>query len=679
MTAAANKWVLIGGFLLGLPSVLAVQPPSGAPSFPEWYHPPANLDVVPKRPTPGRFLRKRDVKALKQAAISIMQEALSVKDGNFKVTSDFQDSHNGVYHYYCEMRWNNLTVVNADANVNLDSTGQLLSIGASWPNMTDVKVDAPAPDQRITASQAVLSFAKSINQAVDAASLQETKEGEDVVVSGAPFALDAITAKVQYYRTSAALNEVWGLRVRTVDHYFNAQVATKDGSVLAVGDWASNAIATKADFQAMMGRQMGRQGMLTKRQDPKQPNPTYLAVPFPVNDLLNGDTRVNLTGPLDRTASPDGWHTVKNKQGGNVEFDGTAGNNCIAQQNRAQVDIPVPGTGRPERTNFTYVFPVDDRNLQPPQYENASVSNLFFVTNAVHDILYQYGFDERAGNFQNDNFGRGGRGNDAVIANAQDGSGFNNANFLAPPDGENGRMNMFMFNQVPGALRDAALENDIIVHEYVHGLSTRLTGGPDNSNCLNSNQAGAMGEGWSDYVAVSFQMKPEDTRERNVGVGVYVTGRPSGVRRFPYSTSLEVNPHTYADLQRIAPGDVHSGGEVWAAMLYEVYWNMVDKLGFEPDPLKAKSGRGNTVLLQTVIDGMKLQPCNPSFIQARDAILLADRNNNNGAHQCDIWAGFAKRGLGFSARGDLQNANDLPPECQNRPVGAAARPANKRV
>ena len=37
------------------------------------------------------------------------------------------------------------------------------------------------------------------------------------------------------------------------------------------------------------------------------------------------------------------------------------------------------------------------------------------------------------------NYGRGGLGSDSVTADAQDGSGTNNANFATPPDGTNPR------------------------------------------------------------------------------------------------------------------------------------------------------------------------------------------------------------------------------------------------
>jgi len=74
-----------------------------------------------------------------------------------------------------------------------------------------------------------------------------------------------------------------------------------------------------------------------------------------------------------------------------------------------------------------------------------AVQNLFFHNNRIHDILYSHGFTEAAGNFQDDNFGLGGTGGDAVLAEAQDGSGTDNANFSTPRDGRNGRMQMYLW------------------------------------------------------------------------------------------------------------------------------------------------------------------------------------------------------------------------------------------
>lgn len=55
----------------------------------------------------------------------------------------------------------------------------------------------------------------------------------------------------------------------------------------------------------------------------------------------------------------------------------------------------------------------------------------FSTANMFHDLFYRYGFDEASGNFQNFNFGRGGKQGDAVVAQVQDGQAMNNAMFGA--------------------------------------------------------------------------------------------------------------------------------------------------------------------------------------------------------------------------------------------------------
>ena len=112
----------------------------------------------------------------------------------------------------------------------------------------------------------------------------------------------------------------------------------------------------------------------------------------------------------------------------------------------------------------------------------------------------------------------------------------------------------------------------------------------------------------------------------------------------------------------------HLVGSIWAQALWEVYWNLVAKHGFDADLYQGTGG--NNLALQLVIDGLKLQPCNPGFVQGRDAILLADQVNNSGDNQCEIWAGFAKRGLGVGADsgsvfqlGDETESFDVPASC----------------
>ncbi len=202
---------------------------------------------------------------------------------------------------------------------------------------------------------------------------------------------------------------------------------------------------------------------------------------------------------------------------------------------------------------------------------------------------------------------------------------------------------------------DAALDNGIIAHEYGHGISTRLTGGRMNSSCLNSDEQ--MGEGWSDFFALILTHRPGDKGSDARGIGNYAVGTPpdgSGIRRYPYSTDMNINPQTYKDIRNTtAP---HPVGEVWSDILWDVYWRFVDNYGFDMDWNNETSG--NFLAAQLVVEAMKIQPCNPDFIKGRDAILKADSLLHGGKHGLYIWESFARRGVGYYASaGNTRNDN----------------------
>ncbi len=210
--------------------------------------------------------------------------------------------------------------------------------------------------------------------------------------------------------------------------------------------------------------------------------------------------------------------------------------------------------------------------------------------------------------------------------------------------------------------RDGSLDNSIIAHEYGHGISTRLTGGPSNSGCLtpgaqtgDAEEAWGMGEGWSDFFALVMTVRPGDTGSKKRGIGTYANKESTdgrGIRSFPYSTDMNINPHTYDDI--LFESLPHGIGSVWSAMLWDLYWAFSDAYGWDPD-VYAGTG-GNNIAIQLVMDGLKLQQCNPGFIEARDAILQADQINNNGVNECLIWEVFARRGLGWNADGGDENS-----------------------
>lgn len=521
----------------------------------------------------------------------------------------------------------------------------------------------------------------------------------------------------------------------------------------------------------------------------------YRVFALPVESPAHGN-RSLVVNPADPIASPYGWLDVNGQPG--PEYNYTRGNNVWAYEDRANDNTPSANESA-TGVNSVFDFPFDP-NAEPAVNLEASITNLFYMNNMMHDIAYRFGFDEPAGNFQQNNYGRGGAANDAVRAEALDGGGENNANFSTPADGSSGRMQMYLWSgesgnvvrvngpvlvqgtyyaqaasgwgaqitttpvtgdvvitddgsggddatkncnppindlkgkiamidrgvcqfgqkaliaQQAGAIGciicnfedatigmaagnfgaqvtipvvmmskpncdllrqyagfglnislvrptvagpqrlDGSFDNGIIAHEYGHGISNRLTGGPSQAGCLGN--AEQMGEGWSDWFTLITSVRPGDVPKQRRGVGTFVLRQPNdgvGIRRVPYTTDMSINPHTYGTVANSA--GVHAIGEVWATVTWDLYWAFVEKYGYDPDWTNPNSG--NYRAIQHVMDGMKLQPCSPGFIDGRNAIRLANILNYNGADTCLISEVFARRGMGiFASQGNSNNSGD---------------------
>ncbi len=200
-------------------------------------------------------------------------------------------------------------------------------------------------------------------------------------------------------------------------------------------------------------------------------------------------------------------------------------------------------------------------------------------------------------------------------------------------------------------------DNGIIAHEYGHGISSRLTGGASRSSCLNNDEE--MGEGWSDFFGLVVTQQEGDIGENPRGIGTYVIGQPvgsRGIRRSPYSINRSVNDQTMNDIRGTGTAP-HPVGEIWAGVLWDVYWLFIDQYGY--DGTWKNEDAGNHKALSLVMAGLKLQPCSPGFIEGRDAIIEADRMMFDGIHECLLWNAFAARGIGFDAiGGNRQNRDD---------------------
>jgi hypothetical protein len=238
----------------------------------------------------------------------------------------------------------------------------------------------------------------------------------------------------------------------------------------------------------------------------------------------------------------------------------------------------------------------------------------------------------------------------------------------------------------PG-IRDGDFENGIIVHEYGHGVSNRLTGGPA-VNCLSGEEQ--AGEGWSDYYAIVMLLDPAlDNPNLPRGMGPYALYEPNrqgaGIRPRPYTRDMAIQPFTYDSIKTggwlngTSLAIPHGVGHGWAAVLWDMTWDLIEKHGFNPDLYGAWNSGGNNRSLQYVTDGLKLQGCAPGFVASRNGIIAATEALG-GADTCTVWAAFARRGLGYSAvqgasadADDNTEAFDTHPSCR----GGVTKPENE--
>lgn len=401
-----------------------------------------------------------------------------------------------------------------------------------------------------------------------------------------------------------------------------------------------------------------------KNDEPQGPSvvngASYRVIPYPAESPSHpGGAPALVTDPWN--LAPGNATSLKWHSDGTNDWTYSRSNNVWAYHDRTSPFNQAPSVAKsaqsttsPDPLTFNFIpdFAVAPTQTTPVQNQQFNITNLFYWNNIIHDLVYQYGFDEVSGNFQVNNQGRGGLGNDYVRAEAQDGGGSNNANFATPVDGQLPRMQMYLWSGNPQ--KDGDVDNGIIVHEFGHGISNRLTGGPAQDACLSSGEQ--MGEGWSDYYSLmatqdwaTSQLTDGFTKPR--GIGTYALGQATsgtGIRSQRYCTNFAINNKVYTPSIPAAP---HDRGEIWCAALWDMTWNIINQVGsINPNLFNAAGTGGNSIALKLVTEGMKLQPCNPGILDGRDAILQADQILYNGAYRCAIWTAFARRGMGFDAQ-----------------------------
>ncbi|WP_412061976.1 M36 family metallopeptidase [Rubrivirga sp. IMCC45206] len=591
------------------------------------------------------------------------------------VTAGHRSARSGLSYVYVQQRLDGIDVVDGQVTVAVDAHGDVVhTAGALVPGL--VGTSAPAVDVAAALRLAAHSVGAPVPPltpvATGAGPAQETTFA---IVAGVP-----VTARLVYAaRPREGVALAWELLVPTPggDDVWQVRLDAIDGLVFSAADLvvSEHAAPTAGRAVAGVGRRAAAVPLAFVEAAPVAADgASYRVYPAPYESPIHAPTappadgRALVVEPAG-AASPFGWHDTDGVAG--PEYTITWGNNVRAYQDRANDNSGAVSDSPDGGPALSFDFPLD-LTLAPSAYTDAAVTNLFYWNSVIHDLTALYGFDEAAGNFQQTNYSGAGAGGDYVRAEAQDGGGTNNANMYTPADGSAPRMQMYEWTTGTPRI-DGDFDAGIVVHEYGHGVSNRLTGGPAQAGCLGN--AEQMGEGWSDYLGLMLTQQVGDTGPTRRGIGTYALDQPTtgaGIRPAPYSTDLAINPFTYADSQTQAIP--HGVGFVWATALWEVTWELIDAFGFDPDLTNLGAEAGNHIALALVMEGMKLQPCSPGFVDGRDAILAADAalypdpaRPGLGRHHDLLWAAFARRGLGVSAdqgsstsNADNVEAFDLP-------------------
>ncbi len=747
---------------------------------------------------------------------------LDEADLDFTLGQDsYVSDHTGVTHVFLQQHVNQIPVYRAQTQINVLPDGRILNATSSFEAHAITRANAPTP--ALSAADSIRAAARDLGLDNFQPEARASQPGDDdqPTFAGSVLSAEDIRPRLVYAPWQGQLRLAWQFMLDRFD---------RDSRLLDVRYDAQTGVLLDSDdyVEQFDAKQPGRAEAASKAAGH---NVEYRVIPLGQESPIHAGPGHSLVrNPHRENASPFGWHDTRNNpRTGQPEYLVTRGNNVRAQWDlyagNVNADSYRPlGVWDASTLTLSFDFPWDP-DAAPDGTVNRlpATVNLFYWNNIIHDVMYQYGFNEPAGNFQFNNYQRGGAQNDGVIADALDGSmanpaSTNNANFSTPVDGGSGRMQMFRWTspggvQVtspfaetytspvpsdwggafatpisgqivpvqssssggegcegpyvnatdvagnialvqrgscefgvkalvaqqngaigviiynnggdPGGMaggasgaavtiptmglmttedgtalaqaaatdavyatmsrqlyadRDSDFDAAIMVHEYGHGISYRLTGGP-NSNCLSGNEQ--QGEGWSDYFALMLTMT-DAVCEAPRGIGNYANFDPVdglGIRAYPYSPDMSINPFTYNSIATQAVP--HGVGSVWATMLWDMSCKLMDRYGYEPDVYSR--GGGNGMALQLVVDGEKLQGCYPQFVKSRDGILAADAalaavtDTDYLSNRCIIWHSFARRGVGKNASAGSYNSNTdqtedytVPAECESFTVDVQA-------
>ncbi len=732
--------------------------------------------------------------------------SLQISEGDLNdmyVANAYYDEKTGLYMVYAQQTYKGAGIYNAIQTMAFKNN-KLVAKSGSRLAKPAIKANQMDGKSAISAADALRSAAKHLQVALPASFSPQgiLKNGHAMNFGTLNVAFNEITTELMWYpQASGQLRLGWQVELAPTTSSDNWLVRID----AATGEYFGKVNLTiscqfgnvengcNTDIDAATSSALNFDG---QPEPPPTNSASFNVIPYPFESPSHhGDSLTIVTNPWDLAGPGNNATTLQWNSTSAIDYNISRGNNVWAAEDSDGGN----GTGKADTSttafpNLTFTRPFDfNTSTTTGNNQKAAITNLFYWNNIVHDLSYQYGFTEPAGNFQADNLGRGGIGADYVIADAQDGGGSNNANFSTSGDGNRPRMQMYLWGSdatkmchvlapvglagfkkgaesafsnanklsthpngvegevvyyndesggghgacvapsnnltgkialiaasgctyivkvknaqnagaiaaiviatganptamngtdntitIPAIMISAAdgqamaaqlalstvnvklgapqridgdLDNGVVIHEYTHGISTRLTGGPASAGCLGN--AEQMGEGWSDFFALmattNWATSSLNDTLKLRPMGTYAYGQTlegDGIRTYPYSIDMSINPWTYAGVSSTG-GEPHNVGEIWCTVLWDMTWDLIKQKGITPNLFDASATGGNNVAMQLVTEGMKLQPCSPGFIDGRDAILKADSLLYGGEHTCAIWKAFARRGLGYNAK-----------------------------
>lgn len=790
------------------------------------------------QPSPAYFLN-----LFKKNAASIGVAANDLN--NWRISDAHLDKQTNSVFVYLQQTYMGVDI---DKAVNSVSFKNEKFITGNLEALKDIRSVNKNAVPSIDAKTALLNAAGNVNARISAPiiPLRTIAESHTYIFDKLGISYNEIPVKLVWLRNDENnLQLVWQATININDNnaLWEINVDAQTGKIISKTNltvYEKNNINIKTPHGIYVFDEAEPSATINKLQDLKAINSSkYNVIAYPTESPLYASPSLE-TDPWTRNHDQNA-NTLKWNNDGSLDYKALHGNNVFVQQdldsNNGSGFSAQSSTNPPDLT-FNFSF---NENAIPTEDPSFYETNLFYWDNLIHDMSYQYGFDEGSGNFQKDNLSRGGSGNDFVYADAQDGGGkgthISNANMSTPVDGSSPRQQMYLWypstlkgffvntpvsfkgpkpnvegnvssnnklavkgpitldivifkdalhpdsstgcgsaanaSEISGKIAyvdrgscnftvkfhsaqsagakaiivgnvapddpryvptggaadtrgnalltmsatpldnsitipgifiqydtarkiknsgsgnvnaslqfspflDGELDNTIPTHEYTHGISNRLIGGPSNVSCLQNTEQ--MGEGWSDWYALMMTENWSTaliTGPHIRSIGTYAAGLDTnyigGIRVYPTSTDFTYDPWTYDSLKLIPgslldPPDPHSIGEIWTSTLWDMTWNLIKSNGISKNIFDATGTGGNIIALKLVTQGLKLTKCSPGFVDARNAILNADTLLFDGVHSLEIWKAFAKRGLGYSAKQgaatntkDGTGAYDLPP------------------